>query len=513
MTNLMDRQTKLIVFFFCLIKLSLHLIADYHSGFQGDELMHIETGNHLAFGYMEFPPLISIVAFIQNVFNSDSVFVHHLFPHLCSILIMFYVAKIVLFLGGKEKALILALLAIIIAPGFERSQQLFQPVVFSQLFWTINFYYFLVYSKTLENKNLWLLTIFSIIGFLFKYDSLFFIFGLSGLLFFKKTRNALIQQKFWKNILVFLLAISPNIIWQFQNNFPFFQMMHRLKETQLEKLNSAEIITALFISINPLNSIFILLPAILFFILTKEKFLKIIGVGVLLSFMALLINKGKAYYFYPIILTLIPFGAVFWQIFVFNKKRWIFYPLTIILLFGAILIPFGMPVYSLNKYIQRVYPYEKLEIEGGSYGIKFDEYYSDQKWEKTLSAIKTVYDSLPSNEKTEALIWAKHYSQAGILKLKKEKYNLPNAFSYHGSFYIWSPNQGEIPKTIIAFRESKGNGKSFFEPYFESVIPVKTIYNPYAKKEDELYQTIFICKQPKQDFKQLKQQFSKRIFE
>lgn len=130
----MTRQTRIIIFIFCILKLTLHLIADYHSGFQGDELLHIETGRHLAFGYMEFPPLIGLLAFIQNIFQSHSVFVHHIFAHLASIMIIIFVAKTTLELGGNNKSVFLVLLGILIGPGFERSQQLFQPVVFSQLF-------------------------------------------------------------------------------------------------------------------------------------------------------------------------------------------------------------------------------------------------------------------------------------------------------------------------------------------------------------------------------------------
>ncbi|MEQ1554653.1 MAG: glycosyltransferase family 39 protein, partial [Ferruginibacter sp.] len=180
----MTKLNKLIIAFFCIIKLALHLIADSNSGFQGDELLHIETGKHLAFGYMEFPPLIGILAFIQNLFNSNSVFIHHLFSHISSILIIIYVAKITIELGGKSKAIFLTLLCIIIAPAFGRSQQLFQPVVFGQLFWVLGFYQLVLYTKYLDKKQLTYLATFAVIGFLFKYDILFFIFGLSSLFFF-----------------------------------------------------------------------------------------------------------------------------------------------------------------------------------------------------------------------------------------------------------------------------------------------------------------------------------------
>ncbi|MFN7603916.1 MAG: ArnT family glycosyltransferase, partial [Bacteroidota bacterium] len=233
----MNRQTQLIILIFCLIKLTLHLIADSNSGFQGDELLHIETGKHLAFGYMEFPPLIGLFAFIQNLFGSNSVYVHHIFSHLASLLILIYVAKTTIELGGKNKAIILVLLAIIIAPSFGRSQQLFQPVVFSQLFWVLGFYQLTRFVKYLDKKSLWYLTLFAVLGISVKYDAVFYIVGLSSLLFFKNTRQALIQHRFWQNILIALALILPNVIWQYSNDYPILQMFSRLYERHLDQLS------------------------------------------------------------------------------------------------------------------------------------------------------------------------------------------------------------------------------------------------------------------------------------
>lgn len=162
----MNKQTKLVILAFCTVKLALHLIADHHSGFQGDELLHIETGNHLAFGFMEFPPMIGVFAFIQNLLESESVYVHHIFSHIVAILILILVSKITVELGGKTKAVFLVLMCIFIAPAFGRSQQLFQPVVFSQFFWVLNFYLLTKYVKFLDKKFLWYLTISTALAFL-----------------------------------------------------------------------------------------------------------------------------------------------------------------------------------------------------------------------------------------------------------------------------------------------------------------------------------------------------------
>ncbi len=506
----MNRQTKLIVLFFCIIKLSLHLIADSHSGFQGDELLHIETGKHLAFGYMEFPPLIGIIAFIQNLVQSHSVFVHHLFSHIAALLILIYTAKITLELSGKNKAVFLVLLAIIIAPGFERSQQLFQPVVFSQLFWVLGFYQLVRFVKNLDRKSLWYLTLFCILGFSTKYDSIFFLFGLSTLLLFKRTRIALVKNKFWLNAIVFLVCIAPNVIWQFLNTFPLLQMTDRLYETQLNKISRFDNLAGLLMALNPIVSWLLVLPALIYLFKPKGKTLiRILSVAIGLSLLLLLYKNGKPYYFFPIILTTLPFGAIFWEQIVLVKRKWIIYPISLLMISGAVLVPFGMPVYSFNRYLEKVYPHEQKEIKGGKYGVKYDEYYTQEKWVTTMKELKLVYDSLPDNEKQGCLIWGKHYGQVGAVNIFGASYNLPKAFSYHGSFYSWTP-KGQMPNAVIALSYQVGN---FFNPYFEEVKLVKTIYNPYANNEEELYQRIYICKKPRQDFAKMKELFKTRIFE
>lgn len=506
----MDKQVKKIILFFCIIKLTLHLIADTNSGFQGDELLHIEAGKHLAWGYMEFPPLIGFLSFIQNLFHSNSIFVHHIFSHIASIIILVFLAKTTIELGGKNKAVFFVLLGFITAPGFERSQQLFQPVVFSQLFWILSFYALIRFVNEIDKKSLWRLTFFCILGFYSKYDAIFFIFGLTSLIFFKRTRNALIQNKFWWNILVFFFCILPNIIWQIFNDYPVFQMFSRLYEKHLDGINRFSTMLEVLVSINPIVSLFLFFTGIYYFATSNRKSsVAILSLSIALSFSFLLFKNGKSYYFYPIVLTVLPFGALFLEQKIKINKISLIYPISIIMLLGGILIPFGMPVYSFNRYLKKIYPFEKKEIEGGKYGVKYDEYYTKQKWQSTLQQIKFVYDSLPAIEKTTCLIWGKHYGQAGAINLLDTEQNLPKAFSYHGSFYSWTP-KGQMPETIIALSYKVGD---FFNPYFKEVKLVRSIYNPYAYSEEELYQRIYVCKGPLQSFNKMKEFFKKRIFE
>jgi hypothetical protein len=70
-----------------------------------------------------------------------------------------------------------------------------------------------------------------------------------------------------------------------------------------------------------------------------------------------------------------------------------------------------------------------------------------------------------------------------------------------------------MPTVVLAIRYSNVDGGDFFAPYFQKVTPVQSIYNPYADKEERVWQTIFLCEQPLQDFETLKSLFAHRIFE
>jgi Dolichyl-phosphate-mannose-protein mannosyltransferase len=508
---MMTKQVKIIIIFFCLLKLTIHLIADFNSGFQGDELLHIETGNHPAFGYMEFPPLIGWLAFIQNQFQSNSVFVNHLFCHIASTTILVLMALTVIELGGKSKAIFLVLLCILIAPA--RAHQLFQPVVFTHLFWLLSFYQLVRFVKTLNNKYLLYLTISLAFGFLTKFDILFFIAGLSSLLLFKRTQQEVLTKYLWKYILLSILIISPNIWWQYQHQFPVLDMFTRLYETQLDQLTISSVIKDLIVMLNPFT-LFVWVSGFFFmFSKSKKEFFRPIAISILISIFLLALSKSKAYYFLPALFTLFSFGSVWFEENVLSKRNWIIYPISLLMVASGILIaPFGLALLPVDSFKE----YAGLEMKGGRFQSKFkieaQEYFSLAKWKNTLTALKEVYDSLPQTERQTCLIWGKHYSQAGGVNLFRHDYGLPKAISYHGSFYLWSPESGKLPEAIIAFTNGEAE-IDFFQDFFSSVIPVKKVYNPYASFDKDLYQTIFICKKPKQDFAGLRSAFKTRIFE
>jgi hypothetical protein len=384
---------------------------------------------------------------------------------------------------------------------------LFQPVVFSELFWVLAFYLLVKFIKEPNNKSLFYLTFALAFGFLTKYDIVFFIAGICSLFFFKNTQKILLSKQVWKIILLFFVIVGPNLWWQYAHGFPMFQMFSRLYETQLDKQSIGGVLGLLIINLNPVTLV-IWLPGLFYMFNRKSKATyRPLAVCIALSILFLALAKGKHYYFFSDIIFLIMFGSIWFEQIVPAWRKWLLYPVTaLFILTGLYLLPWGLMVLPLNSFIS-VYKLNKGEHR---FGIP-DEYYSEGKWTKTMTAIKAVYDSLPAKEKQGCLIWGKHYSQAGAVNLLGSAYGLPKAFSYHGSFYLWAPG-GQMPGTVIAFTNGEAT-IDFFETYFNSVIAVKEVYNPYGDFDEDRYQTIYICKSPKQSFDELKVLFKKRVFE
>lgn len=57
-----DRAALTVVVGLCALKAVVHLLVAARFGYHGDELYFLECGRHLAFGYVDHPPLIPWIA-------------------------------------------------------------------------------------------------------------------------------------------------------------------------------------------------------------------------------------------------------------------------------------------------------------------------------------------------------------------------------------------------------------------------------------------------------------------
>jgi hypothetical protein len=502
----------LIILVVLLIKTALHLFADSNSGLDGDEIYHVNTGKHLAWGYMEFPPMIGFLAWIQNSFKSDSVFAHHFFVHIAASLIIIFCGLTVIRLGGKWKAVLLCLVCILTGSCFGLTQNAFQPVIFDQLFWILSFYFLISFIKTNKSLYLILVSVSIALGFLTKYSILFF--AASLLFSIIAFQRGLFKDKlFWICITLIIAVVTPNIIWQWNNSFPVFAHFSRLYEVQLDKLGVFDNILALLLSPNPLT-IFVWFSGI--FIVPFGILLKNFRLGsfvILFSFILMFLAKGKFYYFYPIILMSFITGSVLLE-HIMDSKKWIFYfYISLLILMIPITATSALPVFSLERYIS-IY---KVKKNNAGVTPVMDSYSFKLIWENLTSSVKNVYDSIPAHEKENCLIWGDTYSWASAINFYSEKYQFPNAISFHGTHYLWiTPFKKGITMIAICNSESKNNNEdrlNYYKQFFSEVELKNELFNPYTEDKTDYYINIFLCHDLKYDSEEMKKKLENRIFE
>jgi len=49
------------------VKLAAHLATDWQYGFQRDELYYLDCARHLAWGFVDFPPVTPLIAFLDQL--------------------------------------------------------------------------------------------------------------------------------------------------------------------------------------------------------------------------------------------------------------------------------------------------------------------------------------------------------------------------------------------------------------------------------------------------------------
>ena len=165
--------------------------------------------------------------------------------------------------------------------------------------------------QTEKNKYLYILAFVAVLGFLNKYNILFMLAGLAPAIIISPFRDIFRNKHLYFAIAFFLLLVSPNILWQVQNNHPVVHHMKTLARTQLvnfERLGFLKEQVLFF-----LNSLFILIAAANQLCpLSSFSYLPVYRTwGYLFSIALYVYMHAKGYYAIGLYPALLAFGAVY----------------------------------------------------------------------------------------------------------------------------------------------------------------------------------------------------------
>jgi 4-amino-4-deoxy-L-arabinose transferase-like glycosyltransferase len=198
---------------------------------QRDEYLHLDQANHLAWGYLSIPPVTSWISSIIY-FLGNSVFWVKFFPALFGALTMVVVWKAIEELNGNLFALILGATCVLFSVLL-RLNTLYQPNSLDVLSWTAFYFILIKFIRTENSKWLFGGAILFALGFLNKYNIVFMLIGLFPAVLLTGQRKVFAQKEFYMAMFLALLLVLPNLVWQYNNNFPVITHLNQLAETQL----------------------------------------------------------------------------------------------------------------------------------------------------------------------------------------------------------------------------------------------------------------------------------------
>jgi hypothetical protein len=99
-------------------RLAIQFAGINHYGFFRDELYYMACGEHLAWGYVDQPPLIALMAWLVRHALGDSMLALRLLPALAGAACVFLTGVLARELGGGRFARLLAAAAVLFAPAY-----------------------------------------------------------------------------------------------------------------------------------------------------------------------------------------------------------------------------------------------------------------------------------------------------------------------------------------------------------------------------------------------------------
>lgn len=477
----MTKKTTILISFIGLKFLLQFLLLSSEYDLQRDEYLHLDQANHLDWGYLSVPPFTSWTSYIIQLLG-NSVFWIKFFPALYGALTIYIVWKAIEELNGNLFALILGATCVLFS-ALLRLNILYQPNSFDVLSWTVLYFILLKYIKTNHLKWLYIGAIAFAIGFLNKYNIVFLLIGLVPSLLISEHRKIFLKPALYFAILVGLILILPNLVWQYNNNFPVFHHLKELAETQLVNVNRFDFLkNQLFFFIGSLIIIFASFYALLFY----KPFYKyrLFFYSILFTLIAFIYFKAKDYYAIGIYPIYIAFGSVYMAEMLKDGWKKYLQPVAI-----AVPLLIFIPIYNVafpNKspeyIVQHSEKYKKLGLlrwEDGKDHLLPQDFADMLGWKELALKVDSLYTKLPNKEKT--LILCDNYGQAGAINYYTRQ-NI-RAVSFNADYIEWI----DLTKNYVNLIRIKEVTETYAElketaPFFENSSIAGSVTNKYSRE-------------------------------
>ncbi len=465
----------------------LHLAIAGGYGWFRDELYYIDAGKRLASGYVEYPPMVALLAAFQRAVFGPSLTALHVLPAVAGAVIVVVTGLMARELGGGRLAQGVAALAATVAPAFVGADALFTMDAFDELWWTLAAYVLLRILAARDPRRtglallgandgrLWLLFgLVAGVGLLTKLTMLAFGLAVTVGLLLTPARAMLRTRPPYLAAALALAFLLPYVAWQIGHDWATVAFWRNYHHTQ----DTATFLTQVVLLMQPLA--LPLWAAGLWYLLRDPDGApyRALGWAFLLLLALFLVGHAKSYFLVPVFPPLLAAGAVVLERRARRRPRTPLAPLAIgaLALGGAALAPVVAPILPPAT-LASLMP-SPVQPVADRFG-----------WPQFIATLDSVYRALPPRDRARATILAGNYGEAGAISLLGPAAGLPAAISPHNTYYFW--DQGTMPGAVVIATDYQ---QADLTPYFASVRQAATVPAQDGIQNEEVGRPVFVCR-------------------
>jgi 4-amino-4-deoxy-L-arabinose transferase-like glycosyltransferase len=479
-----------------LATLAIHLIFNAGYGIFRDELYFIVCGDRPAWGYVDQPPLIPILASWSHALFGNFLVGFRLIPALA---LSATVALSVVFarsLGGGRFAQWLVGLSVLFSPYFLAIGQLFITDIFQPLTW-LACGWFLVRLAQTEDERWWIpFGVVVGLSLLSKYAIAFYVVAFSIGLLATPQRRSLKRPWFYVGAVIGAILVLPNVLWQQAHGWPFLELGKAAVNGKNVALSPVAFFVQQLLLLGPLAAPVWIAGLWACSHRPTLAVYRAFPIAYVILFVFFIVSHGKAYYITPIYPTLLGIGAV-------AIESWLQSPawrrvrraaLVSVTVAGVIAAPMAIPILSEKAFIS----YSKMlgiaasatAAEHQKLGLLPQNFADQHGWPEMAAQVAAVYTGLSPADRAKAVFLGVDYGEAAAIDIFGKRLGLPPAISGHNNYYLWGP-QGHDGSVLIVLGPYWGG----LLAEYRRVEVAGEIDNPYAMP----YETgpIYVLRDPK----------------
>ncbi len=451
------------------IAVVLLLAVSSRYGFHRDELYFLVAGRRLAWGYVDQPPLVPLIARVSEAIAGASPTTLRVLPALAIGGTALLSAAIARRFGGRGIAQIAAAAATAFSGVALAVGHLLSTATFDYLLWTLAIY--LIVGVLDGDGPRWWLGVGATVGVAMLNKGLVVAFVLAVLIGLLVTRQRRLLASPWPWLGAGLAALMamPTIVWQAANGWPQLAMAEALAQRSDGPL-------AFVLQQIGLLSIALTVPAVvgLWRLLRSPDLtpFRPVGITFVLLFVVFLVTGGKAYYVSPLYPALLAAGAMWFEA-LSQGWRW------------AVGVTAGIGIAAGTVIALPVVPVSAVSSVDAT-----GELGETVGWPELIDQVSAVYESLPADQQDRVTIFTGSYGEAGAVDVLGGERGLPPASSGHNTYWLWGPPARHGPVIGV------GQIVDVLQRICPDVARVGTITNPWGVQNEENGLPLLLCTDP-----------------